>query len=292
MTSSLNQPLIFLGPPRSGVTLISNLVFHHTDLCWLDESFEKHPRSQWQNRVFTQTSQWRSSAVLGNSMFSGLAREFSPTPSEALSFWDGYSRDEIDFFRGFAKSKHATPIEISTIKDVLRKRLISTQRPRLALKFTGPSRLHYLSSLFPDAKFVNIVRDPASTVNSMLSTEEWEYQGKHMLWWRGAYSIRELAQYDMLRDHPIAGTAFQLNKLLQTTKQEEEELNINMLTIDYEHFSANPYDTMASILKFADLPASPHIDAAIRQNEIRCSNKVMKMPATDINTVYTWCPAS
>ncbi len=257
-----------------------------------DDNFEKYPRSYWQNHVFTRTSQWRSFGVLRNTMLSGIAREFAPTPSEALSFWDDYSRDEIDFFRGFAKGKHATPIEVSAIKDVLRKRQITAKRPRLALKFTGPSRLHYLSSLFPDAKFVNIVRDPASTVNSLLSTEEWEYQGKHMLWWRGAYSIRELAQYGMLRDHPIAGTAFQLNKLLQTTKQEEKELRLNILTIDYERFSANPHETMASILDFANLPASLHINAAMKKNEIRCSNKVMKMPATDINTVYTWCPTS
>ncbi|WP_407332896.1 sulfotransferase family protein [Enterovibrio sp. 27052020O] len=290
-TSVLSQPLIFVGPPRSGVTLISDLVFHHHDLCWLDNNFEKHPKSDWQHRLFRHASEWRNLAVNRSSLLSEMAKQCSPVPSEAISFWDDATRDDIDFDRGFLRGKHATPLEISTIKDVLEKRLILSRKAQLALRFTGPSRLCFLHSIFPDAKFVNVMRDPASTVHSMISSEQWEYQGRHLLWWRGAYSLQELAQYDMLRDHAVAGTAFQLNKLMQTTKQEAQELDIDMITIHYEDFVKQPQDTIAQILSHAELPASETINAALKQNEIRGSNKVLKMPATDINTVYTWCPA-
>ncbi|MEZ8143306.1 hypothetical protein A1OO_09690 [Enterovibrio norvegicus FF-33] len=290
-SSALNKPLIFVGPPRSGVTFISDLIFHHRDLCWLDKNFEKHPRSDWQHRLFHHASGWRNHAAQSSSLLGSLAKEFSPVPSEAISFWDESTRDDIDFDRGFLRGKHATPMEITTIKDVLAKRLILSQKAQLGLRFTGPARLCFLHSIFPDAKFVNIVRDPASTVHSMISTEEWEYLGRHLLWWRGAYSLQELAQYDMLRDHAVAGTAFQLNKLMQTTKQEVQELDLDLITINYEDFVKQPQDAVSQILSHAGLPASKTIDAALKQNEIRGSNKVLKMPATDINTVYTWCPA-
>ncbi|MGF1767048.1 sulfotransferase [Enterovibrio makurazakiensis] len=291
-TTVLNQPLIFVGPPRSGVNLISDIVFHHSDLCWLDKNFDNHPRSQWQHRLFQHTTRWRNHAVHSSSLLGSIAKEFSPTPTDAMSFWDDVTRDDIDFERGFLRGKHATPIEISSIKDVLEARITLSQKDRLGLRFTGPSRLCFLHSIFPDAKFVHVVRDPASTVNSMINSEEWEYQGRRLLWWRGAYSLQELAQYDMLRDHAVAGTAFQLNKLMQTTKQEAQELNIDMITVEYEDFVQNPQETVSNILCHADLPHSNTIDKVLKQNEIRGSNKVLKMPATDINTVYTWCPAS
>lgn len=287
----LDQPVIFLGPPRSGVTLLSDIIFHHDALCWLDESFDKHPTSNLQHRLFKRKCAFRNKALNARSFLGELARECSPTPSEAINFWDQNTRDEIDFYRGFARGKHATPVEIATIRDILGKRVALSERSRLALRFTGPARLCYLHSLFPDAKFIYISRDPASTVHSMLSTEEWEYQGKHLLWWRGAYSLQELAQYDQLRNHTVAGTAFQLNKLLQTAKVEAAELGVDMLTVHYEDFVNAPEQAIARVLDFAALPASDKVDAALRQNKIRCSNKVLKMPATDVNTVYTWCPA-
>ncbi|KKD59275.1 hypothetical protein RN22_17020 [Grimontia sp. AD028] len=290
--STLKQPLIFVGPPRSGVTLISDLVMHHEALCWLDESFEKHPRSDFQHRLFKRKCAFRNKALQDKSFFGSLAREFSPTPSEAMNFWDEHTREEIDFYRGFSRGKHATPVEISSIREILSRRVTLSDKSRLALRFTGPSRLCYLHSIFPDAKFININRDPASTVHSMISTEEWEYQGKNLLWWRGAYSLQELAQYDRLRGHAVAGTAFQLNKLIQTTKLEASELDLNILTLNYEDFVASPEHVMGQILDFAELSSSKTVDAALKQNEIRCSNKVLKMPATDVNTVYTWCPAT
>lgn len=288
---SLNQPVIFLGPPRSGVTLVSDIIFYHEAFCWLDERFNKHPKSGLEHRLFRHKCQCRNNALNIHSFLGDLVREFSPSPSEATHFWDENTRDEIDFYRGFARGKHATPLEISTLRNILCKRVALSQKSRLALKFTGPARLCFLHSLFPDAKFIYISRDPASTVHSMLSTEEWEYQGKHLLWWRGAYSLKELAQYDQLRGHPVAGTAFQLNKLLQTAKREASELDLDVLTIQYEDFVSAPDQTIARVLDFAELPASETVNAALRQNNIRCSNNVLRMPATDVNTVYTWCPA-
>ncbi|WP_325893053.1 sulfotransferase [Grimontia sp. NTOU-MAR1] len=290
--STLNQPLIFVGAPRSGVTLISDIVMHHDEICWLDESFEKHPKSDFQHRLFKRKCAFRNKALQDNSFLGSLAREFSPVPSEVMNFWDDYTREEVDFYRGFARGKHATPVEISSIREILSRRIELSGRSRLALRFTGPSRLCYLNSLFPDAKFVHICRDPASTVHSMISTEEWEYQGKNLLWWRGAYSLQELAQYDRLRGHAVAGTAFQLNKLIQTTMAEATELDLNMLSVNYEDFVATPERIVDKILDFAELPTNEMIDAALKQREIRCSNKVLKMPATDVNTVYTWCPGA
>ncbi|MDD1783353.1 sulfotransferase [Enterovibrio sp. ZSDZ35] len=290
---SLKKPLIFVGPPCSGVSLISNIVFHHPALCWLDENFEKHPTSNFQHKLFKFTSKWRSKSndYPTNSLMSALANDFSPTPTEATLFWDLMTRDDVDFYRGFARGKLASPMEISEISKILEARVASTEKERLALRFTGPARLCYLQSLFPDAKFVHVTRDPASTVNSIISSQEWEFQGKSMLWWRGAYSLQELAQYDLLRQHAVAGTAFQLNKLLQTTRQEIEEVNADLLTVNYEDFVANPQQVLLNLLEFAELDPDLNVGRALKRSEIRCSNKVLKMPATDINTVYTWCPA-
>lgn len=290
----LHQPLIFIGPPRAGVSFISDIVFHHEALCWLDENFEKHPDSYFQHKLFHFTSKFRSFVPKSapSSLLHYFAKELAPTPSEALSFWDDITHEDIDFFRGFAWKQHASPIEIAVIREILSKRVRISKKQKLSLRFTGPSKIKWLKSIFPDAQFVQVIRDPAATVHSIISTQMWEYQGKHMLWWRGAYSEEDLAQYDALRGDAVASTAFQLNKLLQTTQQEALELKIDMLQVNYEDFITNPKETLNTIFSYAHLPDDERVHCALSKKEIKNSNKVLTMPNADINTVYTWCPSS
>lgn len=222
----LNQPIIFVGAPCSGVSLVSNLLQFHPELCWLDTHFENHPHSDFHHRLFRLTSSFRDylyteDANLKQKIQGNL---WGAVPAFCLSFWQEATRDDIDFYRGFLLGKYASHVERYLVNETLCRRLLLSGKSRFLLRFVGPSRLGLLKSMFPTAKFVRVKRDPAATVNSILNQERWEYEGKNMLWWRGAYSLEELSNYQRIRRDPIASTAFQLNKICSVTHEEMKNL--------------------------------------------------------------------
>ena len=86
------------------------------------------------------------------------------------------------------------------------------------MKFTGPARLEYLTSIFPDALIVNVMREPVATVRSWLEVGFWQRMGIDKLWWRGAYTPDEIAYAETIKDKPALITAFQYKKLMETTQ--------------------------------------------------------------------------
>ncbi len=289
---ALNEPIIFVGPPCSGVKLISHYLLYHNDVCWLDKHFERKPHSDLQHHLFKISNKWRHFQIDKKAKNKQVFHShLSPSASSALNFWQEATRDDIDFYRGFALGKYASHVESTLVNETLSRRLSINKKSRLMLYFVGPSRLCLLKSFFPNAKFILINRDPASTVNSILNTEHWEYEGKNMLWWRGSYSLDELALFNTIRKDPVASTAFQLNKIVHCTQLEKASLDINALTIHYEDFIAQPEKVIADILDFSSLEDSERMRNAIKATPLSQSNKVLTMPATDVNTVYKWCPS-
>ncbi len=48
------------------------------------------------------------------------------------------------------------------------------KRNRLLVKITGWPRLGYLHEIFPDAKFIHVVRDGRAVVNSLINVDWWD----------------------------------------------------------------------------------------------------------------------
>ncbi len=129
--------------------------------------------------VSKNTRQNRSTQLLNLAIFS---------PIERYNFWEKITGKRIDFSRGFLLDTTATEEEKLYIRSLLAKQVKYQGRKRLIMKFTGPARLEYLSSIFPDAIFVNIVREPIATVRSWLEVGFWQTKGINRLWWTGAYT--------------------------------------------------------------------------------------------------------
>ncbi|EPH6503888.1 sulfotransferase [Vibrio vulnificus] len=156
------------------------------------------------------------------------------------------------------------------------------------MKFTGPGRVEYLSSIFPDALFINVVREPVATVNSLLKVPFWQAQGLHQLWWQGAYSNHELETYQQIRHDPVCSTAFQLNKILKTTEEEISRTKVKSLTVHYEDFVRDPQFIVHQIMHFCHLPPCERVRNKLRNSPIRDQNKAAKVSGI-AKRVSTWC---
>ncbi|WP_440870417.1 sulfotransferase [Vibrio vulnificus] len=319
----LSAPIIFIGPGRSGSTVISEFVMAHHSLGWPDnycEWFPSLPSLAWLTRL-TNNSLWHLSGEKAQLNHTLPLNNLLPRPAEAWPFWQKITRDEIDFSRGFLLHQRASAEEKQRIRRYLNQHLRAQGKPRLAMKFTGPGRVEYLSSIFPDALFINVVREPAATVNSLLKVPFWQAQGLHQLWWRGfinvvrepaatvnsllkvpfwqaqglhqlwwrgAYSSHELETYQQIRHDPVCSTAFQLSKILKTTEEEIARTKVKSLTVHYEDFVRDPQFIIHQIMHFCHLPPCERVRNKLRNSPIRDQNKAAKVSGI-AKRVSAWC---
>jgi hypothetical protein len=275
--SLLQKPIILFGSGRSGTTIISEILFQHETLAWHSNWQEIFPRSTAINylRRLGDNKLWRFPvSFVGKSKktkYKGLLNNILFNPIERYNFWEALTGPRIDFSRGFLLNEKAIPEEIKHIRSFLAKQVKYQNKKRMIAKFTGPGRLEYLTSIFPDAKIIYITREPIATVRSWLEVGFWQTKGINKLWWTGAYSPEEIAEADKLANDPALITAFQYKKLMETTEHEIKKLDLNVLEVRYEDFVKDPRAFIKKLCEFAEMPPSILVDKYLES--IAVSNK-------------------
>lgn len=271
----LEKPIIVIGSGRSGTTIISEIIFQHEDLAWhsnYQEIFVFTPLINLVRRIFDNRF-WRL-----KNFYKYVGRSKKNTsvidlllfnPIERYNFWEYITGKRIDFARGFLLNEKATEDETRRIRSFLSKQVKYQHRKRLIMKFTGPARLEYLSSIFPDAIIVNVIRDPVTTVRSLLAVNFWKRMGIDKLWWRGAYTKNEIAYAETIKNKPALITAFQYKKIRETTQQEIKKLKLNVYECRYEDFVKDPVNFVNLLMQFMQLPESKNVNAYLKRVVIK-----------------------
>ena len=168
----LDRPIFVIGVGRCGSSIFNTLLSHHSELAWISSYCNRNPGGFAMHRQLLDMIDW---PVVGPI----LRRRF--TPREGYTFWDAH-------FRGFsAPCRDLTAGDVSdATKESVRAalgELVTSKRKRLLVKITGWPRIGALQEIFPDAKFIHIVRDGYSVANSFLQVPWW--------WgWRGPQNWR------------------------------------------------------------------------------------------------------
>jgi hypothetical protein len=275
----LEKPIIIFGTGRSGTTVISELIFQHEDLAWhsnYQELFPKFAGINYMRRLF-DNKLWR---IIG--MNTQNNRTFSNymlfRPIERYDFWEAVTGERIDFSRNFLLNEKATDEEREKIRTFFAKIVKYQDRKRLAIKITGPARMEYLMSIFPDAQFVNIMRDPVATVRSWMEIY-WNEQITNQLWWQGAYSEAELKKANELSSNKFLFAAFQYKKLMETTEQEIEKMHPDIYTAYYEDFVKDPKAFISKMMEFLHLKPSKLVDKFM--NKLSIGNRNERQSASE-----------
>jgi len=268
----LEKPVIVFGTGRSGTTIISDIIFHHEDLAWhsnYQELFPKFAGINYLRRVFDNRF-WQ---VVGMNTQNNksIFNQFCFRPIERYDFWEAITGPRIDFSRNFLLNEKATDEERIHIRTFFAKMVKYQNRKRLAFKITGPARMEYLNSLFPDAMFVQITRDPVATVRSWLEVK-WSNQITDQLWWQGAYNEEELAKANEISNDQPLFAAFQYKKLIEATEYEIKKLNANVYTAHYEDFVKEPKRFIIELMEHVELKPSNFVDAFMKKISVQNRN--------------------
>jgi hypothetical protein len=150
----IDRPIFLLGPGRSGSTLVNNLVTHHREVSYFVSWSSKYPRLP-----FLCVGSWLRSARL-EKRFSRI--RFYPGPTEPYRIWKYCFPD---FWR-VCREPCRDPRGAERLKRILKVHLLLQHRTRFLAKLTGPPMFTFLESIFPDARFVWIDRDPRAVAYS------------------------------------------------------------------------------------------------------------------------------
>lgn len=280
----LQKPIIIFGAGRSGTTVISEIIFQHEDLAWhsnYQELFPKFAAINYLRRIF-DNKLWR---VIGmNTQNNRSFRNYMLfRPIERYDFWEAVTGERINFSRSFLLNEKATVEEQEHIRTFFAKLVKYQKRKRLALKITGPARMEYLMSIFPDAQFINIERDPIAIIRSWLEIH-WNEQITNQLWWQGAYTEAELERAKELQSNNFLFAAFQYKKLKETERQEIKKMQPDIYTVRYEDFAANPNAFIDNILKYLHLTPSELIEKFMKKLSVNNrNNRNAKSDKTEIS---------
>lgn len=249
--------LFLLGTGRCGSSLVHETLARHPDVGFVSNVDDRLTglslRGRWNNALYR-----RLPAELTRK---GRLRY---APSEAYDLLTAEVSPVLATTARDLTADDVTPWLARRLRDFFDRRRQVQRKPVFSHKLTGWPRAGLLGAVFPDARFVHVVRDGRAVANSFLQTD----------WW-GGYGGVEGWRYGPLPDHyrsewersgrssvVLAGITW---KLLLDAYDEAERAAApdRWLNLRYEDVLDDPRGQFKTLLEFAALDASPAFDRAL-----------------------------
>jgi hypothetical protein len=240
----VRKPVFIIGPGRSGTTILFDVMATHPDVAW----FSKYT-STWPS--------WPQLAALSRladvSALERSARDLRafPRPTESYTILDRC----IEGFSSMSVNDGAPSADDA---DKLRRMVAAHLRwqgkPRFLCKYTGWPRVGFMSSVFPDACFVQIDRDPRAVVASFLKQGWWFRKQPELL--------QAMSSEDKLR--------FYSGKYLgYWHARAADPASSKVIQVMYEGFVKDPIATLRGVCERVGLPFTPAFERAITSYEMK-----------------------
>lgn len=278
--ASVEAPVFLIGTGRSGSTIVFEALAQHEQVGWITSHDARFPRS----RIAALHHYGRRWRLLDRIGFSGKKRSKSgawvrrlqATPSEAYPKWETLAGSKFRY--GFLRRTEATVTERERVRAFVADLLRRQGRRRWIAKITGPTRMRYLSSIFPDALFIYIHRDPLAVVESMLRATF--FKSEQPRWPDGM----DPKWFDLWRQHgggAAALAAVQVAAIAEVYEEEKSALPAAVVKeLAYEKFVRRPLTSLEEITTFTRLPGSPSAAAYVAApgryaNQNRCRRSTL-----------------
>ena len=189
---------------------------------------------------------------------------FRFAPSEAYGL---ISREVSPLYANSTRDLVATdvtPWVRCRFKEFFASRCAMQRKPFFLHKYTGWSRIGFFAEIFPDARFLNVVRDGRAVANSWLQMPWWGgYRGpEHWQW--GPLSEEHNEEWEASGRSYVTLAAICWKMLMQSYEQAAAQLPpARYMEVKYEHFLFEPRETLRKTAEFLELPSSERLDEAL-----------------------------
>ncbi len=174
MSGTVDRPIFFVGVPRSGTSILFEAFSRHPALAWLSNYSRSRPGWVWLNglRGLLDNRLVHLAGPMRQSGGGPIGSRLLPQPSEAYPFWEYWL--DTPFVFEYLLNTRARSDESTRLSGAIRETVRWQRRKRFATKITGPGRIGFLHSIFPDARFVHVIRDGRAVANSLLNVAFWK----------------------------------------------------------------------------------------------------------------------
>lgn len=268
--TEISRPVFAIGVPRSGTSIFFDAFTRHRDLAFLTRYDERLPGVPWvdlicrlfDNRLFGARGvkdQYRERSFLNKLL---------PKAAECYRIWNDAAG--LDFGRSYLLGRSAEPAARRRLRRAMGLRRAIQGKERFATKMTGPGRITYLRSVFPDACFIHLIRDGRAVVHSLMRVDWWERGGgRQRPWWEGGLGEEELELWRAHDGDPGVLAAIQWRKIIDTTRREAEELAVDRyVEVRYEEFVEAPHDVLSRLYGLTGLADSPRAHAWLGEHRL------------------------
>jgi hypothetical protein len=267
---SVEKPIFLSGLGRSGTTIIHSILAAHPQANWLSLFTAKFPNHPEINR-------WLMHGIDIPVLNIPLKKRF--VPLENYAFWDNY------FGGFFQQCRDLRAGDVSPrVKKSLRRlfgKLVTRQRDRILIKTTGMPRIGFLHEVFPDGKFIHVIRDGRAVSHSRMAAPFWRgWQGQFLFpvdlhdtyyseWQRRNYSFVALAGLQWMANMDV----------FEQVKRDCPQVKI--LEVRYESFCADPVTEVKRMSDFCELPWTPGFESAVENFHVGSENDKWKRELTE-----------
>jgi hypothetical protein len=251
----VRQPIFFVGMGRSGTTVIFAAFAAHPDLAWFSQYLARLPRFPIA-AALSRVAEWSPSmrgTVPSSDEHQPLLERLRVGPAEAKTVWEHCCGK--DFLYGY-RGVNATAAERRRLRRMVSSVLRYQGKPRFAAKLTGPARLEYLASIFPDARFIHIVRDGRAVAPSLRQYLQGGWRMNEPAW-RGGLGEDDLRPWKRYDYSPLALAAIQWRAVVRSARREAARLAPTQYAeVHYEDFVQHPHTVLDELAAFCALRSS------------------------------------
>jgi hypothetical protein len=241
------QMIFVLGTGRCGSTLVEEILCRHPAAGFVSNLEDRYPlppaASRWNGPLYrglpARATQKGRLRYAPSEAYRALDRELSPvlsTPARDLTATD------------------VTPWLDRRLRDFFVSRSLAQGTTTFIHKFTGWPRAGFLDRIFPEARFVHVVRDGRAVANSWLQMPWWQGYGGPERWQWGLLPTAMAAEWEASgRSFAVlAGLLWAL--LIDAFDGASARLPADRwLEVRYEDVTAQPRQVFSSLLDFCAL---------------------------------------
>lgn len=239
----IDNPVFVIGTGRSGLSPLMDLIAYHKIFAWLCQYNVKFP-------AYYGVSFLRRIVDLPIFNSKLKFKKVVPKPAEAFPFWNQHFRGFGRPFRDLVEDD-VTPLVRRRIRHAVSEVMRFQAKDRFIAEYSGWSRISFMKSIFPNAKFIHIIRDGRAVANSLINVGWWNgWEGIHK--WR--WGVPEPCMLEKLEKYSysfLALAAVQWKILVRNILEKSKLLKKeDLLLVRYEDLVKNPYEIASQCLDF------------------------------------------
>ncbi len=227
---AIDRPIFIVAPPRCGTTLLYQCLVAHPDVGYFNRANRNYPDSP-------RLAHWVTKV-------GGLIGAYRDTPRESRSIWfHFFPRRDLDV----ADANDATP----QVRAWYEERIAAVLRLRGARRYSNKLPAHslqveFLAALWPDALFLQPLRDWRAVVASTMVKRERDFTGQ----WFG---VRAPGWQEQARRPQHLAAAWHHRVVHESLAEQARARPGRFLPVQYEELLAAPQAAMRRVFDFCGL---------------------------------------